>query len=203
MRAPSLPATTEVETLPEAFCWTRFGAEAGEEPDAILSRKESERRSAGGIFLWGIGNAVGRSLLALAQTCNSPEVLFSPIAGRPQAEDRGPRSVVRWRSGDGLNGVPFDLPPGAWVTSRVGSRPRHYALVCSSDSPLDQQGDSSSLDMAALINLVSGRPVGSSQTTAVVRQDPTGSGGRRYPVVVRAQLISPYLIRLRDPAVLF
>jgi uncharacterized transporter YbjL len=40
--------------LPEYFCWTKFGTEAGEVSHAIFGRKEIERRRNGGIFLWGI-----------------------------------------------------------------------------------------------------------------------------------------------------
>ena len=47
------------ELLPDLFCWTKYGTEAGEDIGAILERKESERLASGGTFLWGVGNAIG------------------------------------------------------------------------------------------------------------------------------------------------
>ena len=51
-----------LQELPTIFCWTRFGGEAGEPIEQILFRKEQERLANGGVFLWGIGNAVGPSI---------------------------------------------------------------------------------------------------------------------------------------------
>jgi len=48
-----------MKKLPNNFCWTRMGVEAGEELDRILFRKEYERKLNGGIFTWGIGSALG------------------------------------------------------------------------------------------------------------------------------------------------
>ena len=65
--------------LPEYFCWTRFGTEAAEPIDSILGRKERERVANRGIFVWGIGNAIGPSIRELLRREAQPEVLFSPI----------------------------------------------------------------------------------------------------------------------------
>jgi hypothetical protein len=188
------------EPLPRAFCWTRFGPEAGEAIDQILARKEAERTAGGGIFYWGIGNAVGAAMTALLAECDEPELLFSPIAGSPRRVDVAPSSTVRWLAGDDLVGERVELPDSARVTSGwEPTRPNaaRYALVCSSSKPIEL-ADRGELRFDALRNLCSGAPVGASQVTAVVRHEGPNSG-RAYPVALRAKLVWPYLLRLRAP----
>jgi hypothetical protein len=188
--------------LPAAFCWTRFGAEAGETFEEILARKDAERRAGGGVFYWGIGSAVGRSLRELVTRVDAPEVLFSPIASNPRACDVNPSHVVRWTEGRGLDGEPVLLPSHASVTSRWDpDRPEigRFALVCRSDVPL-RLCDHGELRFGALRNLLSGAPVGASQVTAVVRQELSQPlSGRPYRVALRASLVWPYLVRLGAP----
>ena len=93
-------------SLPKHFCWTRFGTEAGETIDRILERKESERQRNGGIFLWGIGNAIGPSMRELLRVERTPEVIFSPIRSNPKREDAQPSTVIAWRAGRDLDGRP-------------------------------------------------------------------------------------------------
>ena len=64
-----------------------FGTEAGEEIGQMLQRKEQERAANGGIFIWGIGNAVGPSIRELVRRGPKPEVLFSPIKSAPKQQD--------------------------------------------------------------------------------------------------------------------
>jgi len=189
------------DRLPSAFCWTRFGTEAGETIDAILSRKERERRANGGVFFWGIGNSVAPGLHELLNRCERPQVLFSPIKGPPRIADVAPPAVVDWRGGKTLGGEDFDLPAGARVTSRAsGRRPGgHYALVCSTERPL-VIADLGDLDFLALRNLVSGNPLGVSQVTAVVSRGESDAGAElSYPVALRAALVWPYFVRLTTP----
>src|SRR4051794_11590339 len=103
--------------IPHSFCWTRFGTEAGEAIDEILARKETERRANHGVFFWGIGTALGPAIRELLRYVVGPEVLFSPMRSRPRQVDVAPKCVVRWRSGEGLNGAPYELPDEAIVTS--------------------------------------------------------------------------------------
>jgi hypothetical protein len=70
--------------LPEAFCWTKYGAEAGEAASSILRRKELERLATGGIFLWGIGNAIGPSLEQLLGQACEPKVALPRCCLGPQ-----------------------------------------------------------------------------------------------------------------------
>src|ERR1051326_3473845 len=153
--------------LPELFCWTRFGVEAGEPVESIFARKEQERIQNKGIFLWGVGNAVGPSISEFVRLAQSPEVLFSPIKSPPRERDVAPETVVAWTAGVDLNGRPFELPKHSLVTSRYepnGVRHFHYALVCCASKRLtDSKPDSEKIAIGALRNLLSGRPVGASQ----------------------------------------
>jgi hypothetical protein len=188
-------------SLPDVFCWTKFGAEAGELPLSIFERKEHERRRNGGIFLWGIGQSIGPSLPELLQVTPAPEVLFSPIKSGASARDASPAEVVLWCDAIGYDGHGFKLPEHSVVTSRMDPvRPRraHYALVCKSEAPLLKLEDNDQcLAMDALRNLRSGTCLGASQVTSVVRRIPTPLPTRvGYPVVARAALVYPYLVRL-------
>jgi hypothetical protein len=190
--------TTDVGALPMAFCWTRFGPEAGESFSDILARKEAERRAGDGVFYWGIGSAVGRALEALIADVDEPEVLFSPIAGAPRHIDVSPQHVVRWLAGEGPSGEPMLLPEHARVTSRWDPErsTSRYALVCGSDEPLHIR-DHGELRFGSLRNFQGGAPLGASQVTAVVRRGASGpESGRAYRVALRASLVRPYLLRL-------
>ena len=194
------------EHLPTLFCWTRFGAEAGQLTDQILRRKEQERIANNGIFLWGIGNAVGPGIRELVRRCDSPEVLFSPIMGAARKEDVTPESVVAWTLGETHDGKEYPLPSCSLVTSRQSaSSPKaaHYALVCFSGESLVPSSPGLTLAFDTLRNLLSGRHVGASQVTAVVARDSEALGkGRTYEVAFRAHLAYPYFIRLRQPVAL-
>jgi hypothetical protein len=189
--------------LPDLFCWTRFGTEAGQSIESILARKEEERRANAGIFLWGIGNAVGPSLRRLLELVKRPQVLFSPIQSQPREEDCAPSAVVAWSTACTLDGLDFAVPNSCLVTSRWdpgGPKITHYALVCRSDRPLAETRRDDALAFASLRNLVSGHQVGSSQVTAVVRREPQiPPVGREYPVAISAELVAPYFLKLADP----
>lgn len=188
--------------LPDAFCWTRFGTEAGEPIDRILERKENERLANGGLFYWGIGNSVAPGIAELLRRCSRPEVLFSPIKSRPRQLDVTPPSVVMWTRAEGLSGETFDLPQTVRVTSRSSHRApvaAHYALVCRSEQPLEMS-DLGRLPFRGVRNLVSGRAMGSSQVTAVVSLvDEHLAAGLEYTVAFRTSLAPPYFVRLRCP----
>jgi hypothetical protein len=188
-------------SLPETFCWTKFGTEAGELPLSIFDRKELERRRNGGVFLWGIGQSIGPSLPDLLRVTSTPEVLFSPIRTSAATHDVSPAQVVLWCDAIGYDGYRFRLPEYSLVTSRMDpARPRsgHYALVCEARSSiLELEGKDHCLALETLRNLRSGTPLGPSQVTAVVRRlCITGSIRTEYPVVARVRLIYPYLVRL-------
>jgi hypothetical protein len=201
-RRAAAPDRTECMPLPRVFCWTRFGTEAGETIDKILARKETERVRNNGVFLWGIGNALGPSIRALVLQDASPEVIFSPIKGPAKPHDISPTATVAWTSGIDLCGSVAALPKYSRVVSRAvsGSRgARHYALVCHAESPLVLGRDPERFTVAELRNLVTGNPVGASQVTAVVRHVPGTPGGADYQVALRVRLVAPYFLELRNP----
>ncbi|MGH7867739.1 MAG: hypothetical protein ACREP9_08960, partial [Candidatus Dormibacteraceae bacterium] len=109
--------------------------------------------------------------------------------------------VVLWCHAIGYDGHQFRLPENSLVTSRMDpARPRsgHYALVCEAGRPiLEPEGKGRCLALEALRNLRSGSALGASQVTAIVRRTPTTAPARtEYPVVARARLVYPYLVRL-------
>lgn len=191
--------------LPSIFCWTRFGTEAGEPIERILERKDLERHANGNVFYWGVGNSVAPGITELIRQSNRPEVLFSPIRSRPRAVDARPASVLAWRVGETLRGERFELPPTVLVTSRgeASSALPHYALVCWSESPL-VPGNFGQLSFAALRNLLSGKRVGASQVTAIVKNHGhQATGGLQYRVSLRTSLVPPFFVRLREPITMY
>ncbi len=188
--------------LPEVFCWTKFGGEAGEPAEAIFQRKELERSRNGGIFLWGIGQSIRPSLEALLRTTESPEVVFSPIKAAASPRDLFPRDVVIWCGAIGFDGQRYRLPCFSLVTSKLDAstsvRSSHYALICERDEPiLTGGGAGQTVIPANLRNLLSGSALGSSQVTSVVRQvSDNYPASTEYPVITRARLVYPYLVRL-------
>jgi hypothetical protein len=190
--------------LPKCFCWTRFGTEAGEAVDQILGRKEKERHANGGVFLWGIGNALAPSMRRLVALEPLPEIIFSPIRSSPRREDINPEIIVRWTTARTMDGHRYPLPSGSIVTSRAGNNgnpARHYALVCFSDAALRLDAVGETLGFETLRNLLTGRPVGASQVTAVVRQtgECSDTPGKCYKAALRARLVYPYFVELTDP----
>ena len=56
------------------------------------------------------------------------------------------------------------------------------------------------IDFGELRNLLSGRPMGASQVTAVVERSEGSSGlGAPYEVAIRADLVYPYFVCLQRP----
>jgi hypothetical protein len=193
-------------SVPRCFVWTRFGTEAGQTITEILRRKERERVANDGVFYWGIGNAVGPSILELLRQSDEPEVLFSPVKSVPRRDDVTPKSVVAWTAAAGLDGKPHHLPLWSLITSKFTiGRQRHYALVCRSDSSLvsgfgSVEARIEKIAIGALTNLVTGRPLGASQVTAVVRRRTRcASPAAEYTVDFRAKLVPPFFIHLSAP----
>lgn len=190
------------ELLPDLFCWTKYGTEAGEDIGAILARKEAERLASGGTFLWGIGNAVGPSVEALLAHAADPQVVFTPMRSRPAARDVTPAQVAVWHRGIDLDGEPFEFPDSSCVTSRISpTRGYHYALVCRSEQPLGvgaRRGPS--FASTHVQNLRSGSKIGASQVTSVVRRIACALGlmPSSYTVSFTADLVAPYFVRLTD-----
>jgi hypothetical protein len=187
--------------VPDLFCWTRFGGEAGEPVEQILVRKEAERASNGGTFLWGIGNALGPSIFELIRRTNNPQVIFSPIKGSPRPRDISPPAVVRWTEAKSLDGSHFLIPSNSRVTSRydpAAPKQCHFALVCHSAKSLLPLQRDRKIGFRQLRNLRTGRPVGASQVSAVVEltSDAVDDHTLIYEVAILATLAYPYFLRL-------
>jgi hypothetical protein len=95
------------------------------------------------------------------------------------------------------------MPEHALVTSRfdpASPRRAHYALVCYSEQALALSKSGSAVRFQAVRNLVSQRPVGASQTTAIVEYDHGClDDSRIYDVAMRVRLVAPYFLRLHHP----
>lgn len=192
--------------LPQYFCWSRFGTEAGQSIEDILLRKEQERIANGGVFLWGIGSALRPSMQELLRRTKDPEVLFSPIKSVARAKDTEPAAVAAWTSAETYEGAPFMLPERSLVTSRYdpeSSKKTHYALVCFSKIPLKISISTERISSRSLVNLISARPVGASQVTAVVQCKLTDiAKDPDYHVSMRVRLAYPYFLSLSNPLLL-
>jgi hypothetical protein len=186
--------------IPDQFCWSKYGAEAGEGPASILNRKERERAANGGTFLWGIGNSIRPSLEVLLRRVQTPAVLFTPMRSRAAAKDVAPAVVGRWTRATSWTGEPFELPAHTLVTSGAGDGDpptRHFALVCRRDEPIPD-GAEGWLDERGLRNLRTGSVLGASQVTAVVTTVPMRDRRPRYTIAFSAALVEPYMVELRD-----
>jgi hypothetical protein len=190
-------------SVPDAFCWTRFGTEAGESIDEIFARKEDERCENQGTFLWGVGNSIRPSLHALISERREAVVVFSPMRGKPSAHDVAPAHTVLWTAATTLRGEPYAIPDGSVVTSgrrSQSARNHHYALVCASDAPLNCLSESELIRLPEMRNFRNGTSIGASQVTCVVRHTPAnGDSGPTYSVALTARLVWPYFVTLSDP----
>ena len=193
--------------LPDIFCWTKMGTEAGQPLQVILRRKELERRAGNGTFAWGIGSSLGTSAdFAKQVTPNGDvDILFSPMKSSPRNVDICPAQLVLWLSyyvaGVGL----VDLPNHMLVTSRGGGRKRsHYALLCQCDTNISTEEQLMIIDAKYARNLVSLNPLGASQVTAMVRYCPENVScpENPYPVSFRAKMYKEGFVRLGSPILL-
>lgn len=193
--------------IPEVFCWTKMGTEAGQPLDSIMRRKELERRSSNGAFTWGIGNSLGGAATLAKSLSPSGEVdvLFTRMKSAAKAADVTPSSVVLWLGYYDAHGNLVDLPGYSLVTSRGSAEKRsHYALLCHSSSDITSQIDLGAFDATYARNLASSNPIGASQVTSVVRYDVSAPTDfhKPYHVAFRAKLWEEGFVRLGAPVTL-
>ncbi|MFC5431374.1 hypothetical protein ACFPTO_21595 [Paraburkholderia denitrificans] len=191
--------------LPPAFCWSRIGAESGEDLATLIVRKEWERRLGGGRFLWGIGRSLGNSAQIAALRTGSLLALFSPAASRSRAPVRKREDALVWNAWVDVNGQVRQLPPHVFVASRATwpsgrAREQHYALVCASPTELSI-GSSLKAHPERLRSVSTGKVPSASQATVVVdRVEPVGElAGKGYPIALAVELEAPYAVRLTQP----
>jgi hypothetical protein len=187
--------------LPKSFCWSKLGTEAGQTVQAILWRKEVERRLGSGVFLWGVGNSLGTGLAELRRHRELVTAVFSVMRSNAKPADRHPVKVLVWLSYFDGNGREVPLPSHCLVTSRGTTesgrgKHSHYALICRSANSLLGR-ELGYLDAARLRNVKSGRTLGFSQVTAAVSHEERPAGpSRHYPVTFLADLEEPGQVRL-------
>lgn len=188
----------------EYVCWSRMQAEAGQSLDAIVARKERERRVGGGTFLWGVGNAPALIASVLARAQLPVRAIFSIMKSRPKVIDVAPSRTVAWRCYIDADGVERALPVHALVTSRAesasGPKKVHYALMCHSHEPLTLRLGTEPFDPTAFRNAGGkGARVGYSQVTALLKRIGRESTTSDYEVNLSAWLAASYWVRLTDP----
>jgi len=197
-----------MEQLPGSFCWTKMGAESGEQLQLIIRRKEWERSLGNGLFFWGIGQSLGGNADLAMRAGETLKVFFSPMISKAKAIDSAPDETVVWTAFTDAYGEEHPLPEHALITSRAslpsGRRKEfHYALVCRSPTSLATPGRLS-VDPTSICNFATNKPLGASQVTAIVRNrcERKAAGGRTYPISFFAELVQPYFVRLSAPRVL-
>lgn len=199
-------ASPEIQSEPQYLVWTRMQAEAGQGLEAIIHRKERERRASGGYFFWGVGNAPALMITSLARTEAPTPVVFSKMKSRPKAVDQNPRSTVIWRKYIDCYGKVRPLPPYALVTSRgeseIKKKTVHYALHCFSAHSLKLAGNNEAFFSSSYRNAGGrGAPVGASQVTALLVPAAAAPDSEEagYAVDMRASLTGSYWVKLVDP----
>lgn len=193
------------DSIPEAFCWAKVAWDDEQSTGEIIRRKELERQAGEGVFAWGIGNAIeGAARSARALMHPRPlEVLFTGMRQAPKPVISSSASRLLWLGYYLLGSDELrPLPTSMVITSRnqpcsVDDRRGRYALICMSPISLSESGQAVSISNGRLRNLVSTRPVATSQMTSVVRHDRGALGGLSYSLLFRASLVE--VIRLAAP----
>lgn len=205
---PAIGQQQSHHTIPDIFCWTKMGTEAGQTLKMILKRKELEREAGDGVFAWGIGSSLGNGV-ALARQLSPTgkvDVLFTPMKSAPKHIDVAPSETVLWLSFIECNGRIAPLPEHLLITSRGGTGKRaHYALLCHSKNSLTEAADDNYIFTSNARNLASSNPIGASQVTSMVRYgggktDPPGDAP--YKVAFRAAMHGQGFLKLANPVVL-
>lgn len=196
-------AADRPDVLEEFVCWSRMQAEAGQQLDAIVARKERERQAGDGCFLWGVGNAPAVITRVLARAQVPVRVVFSIMKTPPKSIDLTPTRTFVWRRYVDAHGVDRPLPDHVLITSRgdsaKGAKRSHYALMCQSSEPLEiRRGNS--FNPGAYRNAGgTGAPVGASQVTALLRKVHAETEAAGYEANLTAWLTGSYWVRLTDP----
>jgi hypothetical protein len=185
------------------FVWSRCGAEAGQELDSLILRKEAERIAGQNVFWWGLGNSLGPNVRQAATDCGGElDVQFSAMLMDAQEHDSKPAEVWLWTHWTDVDGHVHELPPHVINTSRGYPRKtKHYTLICQSAEPLQLRPQP--FDQALCYNYKSWNEqrkrtrVGGGQSTFLVLGNFDGDHSKgKYKRGFRAKLIAPWCVRL-------
>jgi hypothetical protein len=180
--------------------WTKIGADGGQSLEAILARREWERRNGDGVFWWAIGNNYASSICGAARSLvgNMP-VLFSKLRGKPHGRDANPEHIFIWRHWKDYHGQTHEIPQYIRLWSVKKPKLEHYALVCRSDSPI-ALGDHGPFDEKRCVTYPKGKVPGTSMVTVLLRTDGSESTScERYRIAFCACLVEPWCVRLTCP----
>jgi hypothetical protein len=192
------------DVIPDIFCWTKMGAEAGQGLNDILHRKELERAAGNGSFAWGIGNSLGNSANFARQQSPTGEVdvLFTPMKSAPIVTDTSPSQLFLWLYYLSASGKIKTLPEHMLITSRgQESKRSHYALLCHSSEEISAK-DLGGFHSSSVRNLVSMNPVGASQVTSIVRYQTLDIEEKPYRVSFKAKFHGEGFVKLIEPVLM-
>ena len=72
--------TSEIDNLPDVFCWSKMGFEANQPLELILRRKDHERLYGAGEVWWGIGEKLHDRIKAIVKHAHpkNPIIALTP-----------------------------------------------------------------------------------------------------------------------------
>lgn len=188
-------------------CWSKMGVEAGQHLEQIYARKEWERVTGEGVFMWGVGNAPSTAVKSFVAEKENVPLVFSKMLSKPKFADSRPESLCVWRCYIDHEGREQEIPSNVLLTSRAvvrngSSLKPHYALICYSADRLEL-GDRGSFDPSCFRN-VSGnrRKVGASQVTALLERTEEKQSNSKYRVNMMAELTGSLWVKLSNPKIM-
>ena len=181
------------------FVWSLMGEDAAEPLSHIITRKEAERKAGGGEFWWSIGSTIAKELEEVAiSNGGSLPVFFSALG--LQGGGGSKQQICVWNGWRSRDGKRRDHIPGhVLITSDYKPERPHYALVCHSASQV-ALGNHGYFDPVTCPTL-SGKTRDRRQRTALLTGNAIQPHGP-YPIAMRADLVSPWYVRLSDYSVL-
>ncbi len=189
--------------LSDVLVWSRMQTEAGQPLEAIVERKEIERKLGNGLFFWGVGNAPARACSILARTNKRVDVVFSKMKTKPKIADVAPSQIFVWNKYIDIHGAIKNIPGSVFVSSRGRAsgeaKTHHYALMCYSENPL-VLSDYGHFSPDSYRNYGgNGAPIGNSQVTALLKLSAESKTLSDYRINLRATLTGSYWVKLLDP----
>lgn len=181
-----------------------MGDEAGQSLENIIIRKDLERELGNGLFVWGIGNSLGKTMWNFVSETKSPKVFFSKMKSKPKKIDKKPKMVYYWTHYLDRLGEYHKLPEHTLVLSRGytnrTSKKTHFALICQRKEPIYKE-KWEQINFYSLKNIYSKKnKLGFSQVTAIVERNLNSyQKSNFYEIIFTADLVEPYFVTLTNP----